>query len=65
MENHPNYADGLRDGKIQALEQITSQQGRRLDDHSDRLRIIERIIWALAGIIAFVQLWPQIQRLLT
>ena len=59
MENNPSYADGLRDGKIQALEQITAMQSGRLDDHGKRLAIVERIIWALGGIIAFIEVWPQ------
>lgn len=65
MENHPDYADGLRDGQIQALEKITAQHDLRLNDHADRLRVLERIVWALGGIIAFVQFWPHIQRILT
>ena len=65
MENNPSYADGLRDGKIQALEDITAVQSARIDDHSKRLAIIERIIWALAGIIAFIQVWPAVQGLIS
>ena len=64
MEHHPDYADGLRDGQIQSLEKITAQHHDRLNDHSDRLRVLERIAWALLGIIGFIELWPKIAELL-
>lgn len=57
-----NYADGLRDGEIKALQEIMAKHQQRLDDHSNRLRIIERIIWAMAGIIAFIQFLPYLQK---
>lgn len=65
MEHHPDYGDGLRDGKIQALEQITGQHHDRLNDHGQRLAVLERIAWALMGIIALVQLWPALTRFLS
>ena len=61
----PTYQDGLRDGRLRALEEIAHRHHDRLDDHSARIRILERIAWILAGIIGFIQLWPTIERMLT
>ena len=60
-----DYDDGLRDGQIQALEKITAQHHDRLNDHSDRLRVLERIAWILVGVIGFIQVWPALEKLLT
>lgn len=56
-----SYEDGLRDGKIEALEDVAASHKDRLDHHSSRLRMLERIIWALAGIVGFIEFWPKIQ----
>ncbi len=58
-----DYEDGLRDGQIAALEEVASSHKDRLDNHANRLRTLERVIWMLAGVIAFVNLWPQLQSL--
>lgn len=54
------YDEGRRDGQIQALEEIAKDHKARLDSHSDRLRTLERIIWALSGALAVLQLLPKL-----
>lgn len=55
------YDDGVRDGKLEALEDITGKHSDRLDSHSKRLTLLERIMWAGGGIVAFIQLVPLIK----
>jgi len=59
------YEDGLRDGKIEAIEQMQVQQNNRLDvfgrqfEKCDaRLRLQEKVVWGLIGAIALVQFLP-------
>jgi hypothetical protein len=54
------YDEGRRDGQIQALEEITKDHKGRLDNHSTRLRTLERVIWALTGALAVLQLLPRL-----
>ena len=60
-ETQRTYEDGLRDGKIEALENVAGNHADRLDSHSARLRWMERIIWACGGAFALVQLIPEIK----
>jgi hypothetical protein len=53
------YDEGRRDGQIEALEEIAKDHKVRLDSHSDRLRTLERVIWALTGALAVLQLLPR------
>lgn len=59
------YEDGLAEGRIIALENTSARHGERLDSHSARLRMMERLIW-LGGGIAFAiqsyELWGAILR---
>ncbi len=59
-----SYDDGLRDGKIQAIEHMQSLQNERLDDHASRLRVLERVAWITLGVIGFIQVWPTLERIL-
>lgn len=62
------YEDGLRDGKIEALEKMQSHQNQRLDvfgkqfEKCDaRLRLQEKVVWGLIGAIALVQFLPELK----
>ena len=57
MADH-DYEAGLRDGKIQALEDITASQSDRLDKHDGRISNLERATYAVLGIVVFVQTYP-------
>ena len=45
--NERTYEDGLRDGKIAALEKVAANHKERLDHHSNRLRTLERVAYCL------------------
>lgn len=55
------YEDGLVEGRLQSLENITAAHKDRMDAHGGRLRLLERVVWAVGGVMVFIQLWPALQ----
>lgn len=64
MADNNDYEAGLRDGRIEAIEQMQAHQNRRLDDHSDRLRSQERVVYGLIGAIALIEIIPAVKLIL-
>jgi len=64
MEANPTYADGLRDGRILAVEDMQVTQNNRLTSHSGRITVLERVAWILAGATAVIQFAPAIRSFL-
>lgn len=60
VEEH-GYNEGLRDGRIKALEHVVSQHSRKFDSHESRLRIMERILYGLIGALALIEFLPKLQ----
>jgi len=58
------YNEGRRDGRIEAIEKMQAHQNRRLDDHSDRIRAQERVVYGLIGAIALIEIIPAVKALL-
>jgi len=65
------YEDGIRDGRIQAIEAMQVHQNKRLDNFATqfekcdaRLRLQEKVVWGLIGAIALVGFLPDIKSLL-
>lgn len=63
-ETHKSYEDGLRDGQIIAIEETTRRHAERLDSHSRRLSVLERVGWITLGIVATIQFIPAAQKAL-
>jgi hypothetical protein len=61
MPDH-DYEAGLRDGKLEAIEKMVTRHGERLDDHENRFRYLEKIVYGITGAIALVQFGPQIAK---
>jgi hypothetical protein len=57
------YEDGLLEGEIKMLQQITKTHAERLDSHTQRLTILERIIWMVSGVMIFLQTFPLLRQL--
>ena len=55
------YNQGLRDGRIDAIERMQSQHNDRLDHHENRLQAAERIIYALIGALMLIEAAPLIK----
>lgn len=66
MTDHsdPAYQEGLRDGRIQALEAADRRHETRLGSHDARLTAQERITYSLIGALALLNVWPTIERFL-
>lgn len=52
------YEDGLTEGRIMALENTAADHSKRLDHHSGRLRILEKVVWIGGGIAFAIQSFP-------
>lgn len=59
------YADGKRDGKIEAIEDILRKHHNRMDGHERRLRMLERVAWILMGVVGLINVWPTLEKLFT
>lgn len=58
-----SYEDGLREGEVKAMKAIIHDHRTRLDNHSRRIGMLEKIAWAMFGIIALIQFVPTIKYL--
>ncbi|MEM7428771.1 MAG: hypothetical protein AAF441_21990 [Pseudomonadota bacterium] len=54
------FQDGLIEGEIKALAQISNNHKERLDHHSARIRMLERIMWILCGALGLIELAPRL-----
>lgn len=64
MSNEHTYEEGLRDGRIAALEHMQHSQNSRLDKHESRISIQERITYGLLGAIALLEVIPLLRDVL-
>jgi hypothetical protein len=62
--NEHSYEDGVIAGRMEAMKDLLSAHGDRLDSQSLRLRALERIVWGLLGIVVFIQVLPMFKMLL-
>ncbi len=63
MTEH-DYDAGVRDGRIEAIERMQVDQNKRLDEHSDRIRAQERVVYGLIGAIALIEVLPALRGML-
>ena len=71
MPDH-EYEAGRRDGQIEALREVIAdlkdtlvsierRHATRLDSHEKRFTQIERILWGVIGVIAFIGVVPELK----
>jgi len=60
-QHHSDYEEGVRDGRLAALQAAVSAHNEQLKDHSRRLTALERVAWALLGASAILQM-PQLSQ---
>ena len=65
MVDKKTYEQGVIEGEIKTLTELGITQTSRINDHSKRLRILEKAMWVTAGIVLFVQLSPAVKSLLS
>lgn len=59
------YEDGLIEGEIMLLKAMSESHALRLDVHTQRLSILERIIWMVSGVMIFLQTFPVVKEVFT
>ena len=65
MDDDKGYAQGLMDGKIEALEATAASHALRLDQHSVRLHLLERALWLMLGVVAAIEFLPRVFDMMT
>lgn len=64
MTEHNDYQEGLRDGRLKALEQRIDKHETVRDNHERRLVYLERIVWGFAGVLFLSTIWPRLETML-
>lgn len=52
------YEQGVHDGKIEAIETTLARHSARMDNHSTRIRTMEKVMWMLMGAIFVINILP-------
>lgn len=52
------YDDGVIKGRMDAIEKFVGSNTKRLDHHSRRLTVLERVMYMTFGAVMFLQLLP-------
>jgi len=55
------YDDGLRDGKIESVENMQVAQNVRLDGHDGKIATLEKAVYGVMAIIVFIEFLPQLK----
>ena len=61
QQQQQSYEDGVREGRMRALEAAQLRVHERMDGHEKRLTAQERITYSLLGALALLQIWPALQ----
>lgn len=62
--SHTTYSDGVRDGRLQALENQHAEFKERQDKFDRRLTAQERVAFCLLGAIGLLELGPELKALI-
>ncbi len=65
MTGTTEYEQGLRDGRLRAIEAMQVEQNERMDSHERRIQSAERIQHGLLGAIVLVQIIPMLEGIIT
>ena len=64
-EHGPEYEEGVRDGRLAALENVVYKRHEgKFENHEKRLIYLERIAWGMVGVLFLSTMWPRIETLL-
>lgn len=56
-----SYAEGVREGKLLAIEQMQATHTTRLDRVEGKVSTLERVAYTLIGAVALVQFAPTLK----
>ena len=69
--HHSDYEEGVRDGRIRALEDVSAEHGKRLDNHDqdfkkvgEEFKEIRKMYYVLYGAIVMATFFPQIKAMI-
>jgi hypothetical protein len=65
MSNEQTYEEGLRDGKINALEQISAMHDDRIETVEKRVSSLEKVAYAFIGALALLEFIPLLQEVIS
>ena len=56
-----DYEEGLRDGRLKALEHRVALSEDKSHNHERRLVYLERIVWGVFGVLFLSTVWPKLE----
>ena len=59
--HNSDYEEGMRDGRLKAIEHRISLHETKADNHERRLIYLERIVWGVFGVMFLSTLWPKLE----
>lgn len=61
---HDDYKDGVRDGRIKAVEDNIKEHASKIKSHGQRITAQERISYGILGALLFIEALPTIRGIL-
>ena len=61
LPHNSDYEEGMRDGRLKAMEQRLDNHDAKTDNHERRLVYLERIVWGVFGVMFLSTLWPKLE----
>ena len=55
------YEEGMRDGRLKAMEHRLDGHDQVRDNHERRLVYLERIVWGVFGVMFLSTIWPKLE----
>jgi hypothetical protein len=56
-----DYQEGLRDGRLDAIERRIDNHENKSENHERRLMYLERIVAGFAAIVFLSTVWPRLE----
>ena len=63
VTSNKTYEDGLRDGQAKMTARILDDHKGRLDNHSKRISMLEKVAWIMVGAYGFLTMLPTLQKM--
>jgi hypothetical protein len=65
IEHTSDYEEGLRDGRLKALEHRIALHEIKADNHERRLMYLEKIVAGFVAIVFLSTIWPKLEAMLS
>ena len=64
LAHNSDYEEGMRDGRLKAMESRLDKHDVVKDNHERRLIYLERIVWGVFGVMFLSTVWPKLEVML-